>query len=229
MGWVRSRVRLSDSCYSALHYYSGEDGLDMRKALSQDFQKKSIIPLKRPVTPDQLEVIMVEIQGLGVFQYMLNHVDIADILLVCDIPHRVSSPLADVVTSNAVCDDVPHHVSSPLADVVTINSVGDAAMSGTQCPILVDNEVVTNTQPSRDDDGDIETSSDDEVVESQSTNAPQQNVLSITDPQDIQLKVDLSGWFNTSSPQSEVATSTETEYNQNTTDSVVPKIKDIIW
>ncbi|KAJ7972785.1 N-alpha-acetyltransferase [Quillaja saponaria] len=39
-----------------LCYYSGEeDGLDMRKALSQDVEKKSIIPLKRPVTPDELE------------------------------------------------------------------------------------------------------------------------------------------------------------------------------
>ncbi|WRX10241.1 hypothetical protein QQP08_002728 [Theobroma cacao] len=39
-----------------LRYYSGEeDGLDMRKALSRDIEKKSIIPLKRPVTPDELE------------------------------------------------------------------------------------------------------------------------------------------------------------------------------
>ncbi|KAG8062203.1 hypothetical protein GUJ93_ZPchr0003g18359 [Zizania palustris] len=39
-----------------LRYYSGEeDGLDMRKALSQDVEKKSIIPLKRPITPDELE------------------------------------------------------------------------------------------------------------------------------------------------------------------------------
>ncbi|KAF3775451.1 N-alpha-acetyltransferase 20 [Nymphaea thermarum] len=39
-----------------LKYYSGEeDGLDMRKALSRDVEKKSIIPLKRPVTPDELE------------------------------------------------------------------------------------------------------------------------------------------------------------------------------
>uniref|UniRef100_M8C0F9 N-acetyltransferase 5-like protein n=1 Tax=Aegilops tauschii TaxID=37682 RepID=M8C0F9_AEGTA len=39
-----------------LRYYSGEeDGLDMRKALSQDVDKKSIIPLKRPITPDELE------------------------------------------------------------------------------------------------------------------------------------------------------------------------------
>ncbi|XP_024450484.2 N-terminal acetyltransferase B complex catalytic subunit NAA20 isoform X2 [Populus trichocarpa] len=39
-----------------LRYYSGEeDGLDMRKALSRDVEKKSTIPLKRPVTPDELE------------------------------------------------------------------------------------------------------------------------------------------------------------------------------
>nr|CAB3498969.1 unnamed protein product [Digitaria exilis] len=29
--------------------------MDMRKALSQDVEKKSIIPLKRPITPDELE------------------------------------------------------------------------------------------------------------------------------------------------------------------------------
>ncbi|TXG63660.1 hypothetical protein EZV62_010654 [Acer yangbiense] len=39
-----------------LRYYSGEeDGLDMRKALSRDVEKKSMIPLKRPVTPDELK------------------------------------------------------------------------------------------------------------------------------------------------------------------------------
>ncbi|TYH07244.1 hypothetical protein ES288_A08G218200v1 [Gossypium darwinii] len=39
-----------------LRYYSGEeDGLDMRKALSRDVEKKSMIPLKRPVRPDELE------------------------------------------------------------------------------------------------------------------------------------------------------------------------------
>ncbi|OIV91330.1 hypothetical protein TanjilG_01948 [Lupinus angustifolius] len=39
-----------------LRYYSGEeDGLDMRKALSRDIEKKSVIPLKRPITPDELE------------------------------------------------------------------------------------------------------------------------------------------------------------------------------
>lgn len=35
-------------CFCALY-------LDMRKALSRDVEKKSIIPLKRPVTPDELE------------------------------------------------------------------------------------------------------------------------------------------------------------------------------
>ncbi|MBA0832030.1 hypothetical protein Goarm_016446 [Gossypium armourianum] len=39
-----------------LCYCSGEEvGLDMRKALSRDVEKKSIIPLKRPVAPDELE------------------------------------------------------------------------------------------------------------------------------------------------------------------------------
>ncbi|KAF4376476.1 hypothetical protein G4B88_017212 [Cannabis sativa] len=39
-----------------LRYYSGEeDGLDMRKALSRDVEKKSIVPLKRPITPDELD------------------------------------------------------------------------------------------------------------------------------------------------------------------------------
>ncbi|MCE5167375.1 hypothetical protein HAX54_051092, partial [Datura stramonium] len=56
-------------------------------------------------------------------------------------------------------------VPSPSDDVVTSNAVGDGV-----------------------DDGDIESSSDDKVVddeavESQSTNAPQPNVFSITDPQ----------------------------------------------
>ncbi|MCE3215135.1 hypothetical protein HAX54_000975, partial [Datura stramonium] len=51
------------------------------------------------------------------------------------------------------------------------------------------------------------TSSDDEVVESESTNAPQPNIFSIANPHGIQLEVDLSSWFNTSSPQSEFSTS----------------------
>lgn len=43
---------------TVLGYYTGadpEDGYDMRKALPRDVDKKSIIPLKHPITPDQLE------------------------------------------------------------------------------------------------------------------------------------------------------------------------------
>eukprot|EP01027_Heterolobosea_sp_BB2_P011351 GEZU01016526.1.p1 GENE.GEZU01016526.1~~GEZU01016526.1.p1 ORF type:complete len:121 (-),score=18.45 GEZU01016526.1:233-595(-) len=37
-------------------YYSGEeDAYDMRKALRRDVEKKSIIPLKKPVHPEDLE------------------------------------------------------------------------------------------------------------------------------------------------------------------------------
>ncbi|XP_073392762.1 N-terminal acetyltransferase B complex catalytic subunit NAA20 isoform X4 [Physcomitrium patens] len=39
-----------------LRYYSGEeDGLDMRKAMKRDVHKKSIIPLKREITPEELD------------------------------------------------------------------------------------------------------------------------------------------------------------------------------
>lgn len=39
-----------------IQYYSGEeDAFDMRKALSRDKDKLSIIPLPRPVHPDELE------------------------------------------------------------------------------------------------------------------------------------------------------------------------------
>jgi N-terminal acetyltransferase B complex catalytic subunit len=41
-----------------LGYYTGqeeEDAFDMRKALPRDVQKKSIIPLKHPVRPEDLE------------------------------------------------------------------------------------------------------------------------------------------------------------------------------
>jgi N-terminal acetyltransferase B complex catalytic subunit len=39
-----------------LKYYSGEeDGLDMRKAMPRDVEKKSVIPMKRAVTPEELE------------------------------------------------------------------------------------------------------------------------------------------------------------------------------
>ncbi|KVI12534.1 Acyl-CoA N-acyltransferase [Cynara cardunculus var. scolymus] len=53
----RGHLKLEYIIYRrVLRYYSGEeDGLDMRKALSRDVEKKSIIPLKRPVMPDELE------------------------------------------------------------------------------------------------------------------------------------------------------------------------------
>lgn len=39
-----------------LGYYSGqEDAFDMRKAMPRDVHKKSVIPLKRPVKPEELE------------------------------------------------------------------------------------------------------------------------------------------------------------------------------
>ena len=41
-----------------LGYYSGddpEDALDMRKALPRDKHKRSVIPLDRPVMPEELE------------------------------------------------------------------------------------------------------------------------------------------------------------------------------
>ncbi|KAK7506817.1 hypothetical protein BaRGS_00001668 [Batillaria attramentaria] len=41
-----------------LEYYSGEvdeDAFDMRKALSRDKEKKSVIPLPHPVRPDELD------------------------------------------------------------------------------------------------------------------------------------------------------------------------------
>ena len=40
-----------------LGYYSGdpdEDAFDMRKALSRDVKKKSVIPLARPVRPEEV-------------------------------------------------------------------------------------------------------------------------------------------------------------------------------
>lgn len=41
---------------TVLGYYSGEeDALDLRKALPRDVHKKSIIPLKKPVRPEDLE------------------------------------------------------------------------------------------------------------------------------------------------------------------------------
>lgn len=41
-----------------LEYYSGEideDAFDMRKALSRDTEKKSVVPLPHPVRPDELD------------------------------------------------------------------------------------------------------------------------------------------------------------------------------
>ena len=39
-----------------LGYYSGyEDALDMRKATVWDVHKQSVIPLKRPIQPHELE------------------------------------------------------------------------------------------------------------------------------------------------------------------------------
>ncbi len=39
-----------------LGYYSGtEDALDLRKAMPRDVQKKSIVPLERPIHPHELE------------------------------------------------------------------------------------------------------------------------------------------------------------------------------
>eukprot|EP01094_Clydonella_sp_ATCC50884_P018121 TRINITY_DN3298_c1_g1_i2.p1 TRINITY_DN3298_c1_g1~~TRINITY_DN3298_c1_g1_i2.p1 ORF type:complete len:123 (+),score=52.95 TRINITY_DN3298_c1_g1_i2:298-666(+) len=48
--------RLGYTTYrTVLKYYSGEeDALDMRKALPRDVNKESVVPLKHPITPDQL-------------------------------------------------------------------------------------------------------------------------------------------------------------------------------
>lgn len=36
-------------------YYSGEeDAFDMRKALPRDVEKKSVVPMDRDITPDEL-------------------------------------------------------------------------------------------------------------------------------------------------------------------------------
>lgn len=41
---------------TVLQYYSGdEDAYDMRKAMPRDVHKKSVIPLKKPVRPEELE------------------------------------------------------------------------------------------------------------------------------------------------------------------------------
>jgi len=39
-----------------LGYYSGEeDAYDMRKAMRRDTKKESVVPMKRPVTPDEIK------------------------------------------------------------------------------------------------------------------------------------------------------------------------------
>eukprot|EP00057_Strongylocentrotus_purpuratus_P011972 XP_011666446.1 PREDICTED: N-alpha-acetyltransferase 20 [Strongylocentrotus purpuratus] len=52
-------TRLGYTVYrKVLEYYSGdpdEDAYDMRKALSKDKDKKSVIPLKNPVRPEEVE------------------------------------------------------------------------------------------------------------------------------------------------------------------------------
>jgi len=51
--------RLGYSLYrTVLEYYSGEkdeDAYDMRKALSRDIEKRSVVPLPHPVRPEDLE------------------------------------------------------------------------------------------------------------------------------------------------------------------------------
>lgn len=39
----------------AEYYSSEEDAFDMRKAMPRDVMKKSVIPLKKPVRPEDLE------------------------------------------------------------------------------------------------------------------------------------------------------------------------------
>jgi len=41
---------------TVLGYYSGdEDAYDMRKAMPRDKRQRSVIPLKRPIRPEELE------------------------------------------------------------------------------------------------------------------------------------------------------------------------------
>ena len=63
--FVRKSNQLAQDMYSkmgysiyreVIGYYSGEENAyDMRKALSRDVDKKSIIPLTKPVHPDELD------------------------------------------------------------------------------------------------------------------------------------------------------------------------------
>ena len=46
-------------CQTVLEYYCGdpdEDAVDMRKALSRDVKKKSVIPLAHPVRPEEVKI-----------------------------------------------------------------------------------------------------------------------------------------------------------------------------
>uniref|UniRef100_A0A0M3IJJ9 N-alpha-acetyltransferase 20 n=1 Tax=Ascaris lumbricoides TaxID=6252 RepID=A0A0M3IJJ9_ASCLU len=66
--FVRVSNAVAISMYTALgyvvyrriiDYYSGEneeDAFDMRKALSRDVEKKSMIPIKQPVTCDEIDL-----------------------------------------------------------------------------------------------------------------------------------------------------------------------------
>jgi N-terminal acetyltransferase B complex catalytic subunit len=51
------RVQFGYTVYRrVLGYYSREeDAFDMRKAMSRDVGKLSVIPLKHPITPNELE------------------------------------------------------------------------------------------------------------------------------------------------------------------------------
>ena len=47
---------LTLAVFQVLKYYSGEeDAYDMRKALRRDALRESVVPLKKPITPDELE------------------------------------------------------------------------------------------------------------------------------------------------------------------------------
>lgn len=54
---IKMYNRLGYTVYRrVLDYYSGEeDAFDMRKAMSRDVNKQSVIPFPRPIRPDELE------------------------------------------------------------------------------------------------------------------------------------------------------------------------------
>ncbi|MCD9558838.1 hypothetical protein HAX54_016464 [Datura stramonium] len=91
-----------------------------------------------------------------------------------------------------ITDANPIHASSHLDDVMTCQlsyGCGDR-------PVVSANQLSYGCG--------IETQSDVESTELESTNdaqsgSSQPNVFSISDPQGIQLEIDLSGWFNTGS------------------------------